>query len=47
MSGVSEDEDVGVGLVIVTLIKICDDVAAELISAKIKSAGIGFARILR
>ena len=46
LSGIAEDEDVGVCLVIASSVKVHDDVRAELISAEIESVRIGFARIV-
>ena len=46
LSGVTEDEDVGVRLVIASAVKVHDDVCAELISAEIESVGIRLTRIV-
>ncbi|MPN14649.1 hypothetical protein SDC9_161976 [bioreactor metagenome] len=47
LSAVSEDQDVGIGFVIVTLIEIHDDVGAKLVPSKIKAVGIGFTAVVK
>ena len=47
LSGVTEDEDVGVRLVIASSIEVHDDVRSELISTDIESVGIRLTRIVK
>ena len=46
MSGVAEDQNIRIGLVIVALVKIRDDIRAELVPAEVKPARIGFAAVV-
>ena len=46
LAGVPEDEDVGGGLILVTLVEVHEDVAAVLVSSDIEAPGIRFAAVV-
>ena len=47
MSGVTEDEDVCVGLIIGSAIEVYDDVAPVLVTSDIESVGIGLTGVVK
>ena len=46
LAGVTEDEDVGGGLILVTLVEVHEDIAAVLVPSDIEASGIRFAGIV-
>ena len=46
LAGVAEDQDVGGGLIVISLIKIYEDIGPVLVLADVESVRIGLARII-
>ncbi|MPM31385.1 hypothetical protein SDC9_77940 [bioreactor metagenome] len=47
LAAIAQDQDIGIGFVLVALIKIRDDIAAEFVPAQEKAAGVGFAAVVK